>query len=163
MFVALVLMRIWMDKLVDHDGLTVRILERLKQDIQIYASLLIIVPLGFSTKFYSGYGQSWVRDSLGGVFYEIFWCLVVYLFWRRLRIGAIVAMVLVVTFCLEFLQLWHPPFLECLRNFFIGKTVLGTRFSWSDFPYYFIGCGIGWLWLKKLRTVRKYDNLRYRP
>ena len=152
-----------MDKLIDHDDLTVRILERLKQDIQIYVSLLVIVPLGFSTKFYTGYGQIWVRDSLGGVFYEIFWCLAVYLFCRRLRIGVIVAIVLVVTCCLEFLQLWHPLFLEYLRGNFIGRTILGTSFSWSDFPYYFIGCGIGWLWLKKLKTVRNYDNLRYRP
>jgi hypothetical protein len=152
-----------MNKLIDHDGMASGILERLKQDIQIYVSLLVIVPLGFFTKLYSGYGQIWVRDSLGGVFYEIFWCLVVYLFCRRLRIGLIVAMVLAVTCCLEFLQLWHPPFLEYLRSFFIGKTILGTSFSWSDFPYYFIGCGIGWLWLKKLRTVRNYDNLWYRP
>lgn len=152
-----------MDKLVDHDDVTTRILETLKRDIQIYVSFLVIVPLGFSTKFYLGSGQSWVRDSLGGVFYEIFWCLVVYLFCRKLRIGVIVAIVLVVTCCLEFLQLWHPPFLEYLRSNFIGRTTLGTSFSWSDFPYYFIGCGIGWLWLKKLETVRNYDNLRYRP
>lgn len=152
-----------MDKLVDHDGMASRILERLKQDFQIYVSFLIIVPLGFSTKFYSGYGQGWVRDSLGGVFYEIFWCLMVYLGCRKLKIGVITVIVLVVTCCLEFLQLWHPPFLEYLRSSFIGRTILGTSFAWSDFPYYFLGCGIGWLWLKKIRTVRNYDNLRYRP
>ena len=77
-------------------------------------ALLVVVPLGFYTKFYVGYAQSWVRDSLGGVFYKIFWCLVVCLFCRSLRIGVIAAMVLSGTCCLEFLQLWHPPFLEYL-------------------------------------------------
>ena len=41
--------------------------------------LLLITPIGFYTKFYSGLGASWVNDSLGGVFYEIFWCLLVFL------------------------------------------------------------------------------------
>jgi hypothetical protein len=127
----------WMHEPIDYDGMVSRILERLKQDIQIFASLLVIVPLGFSTKFYTGYGQSWGRDWLGGVFYEIFWCLVVYLFWRKLRIGVIVAIVLILTCCLEFLRLWQPPFLEYLRGILIGRTILGTSFVWSDFPYYF--------------------------
>jgi hypothetical protein len=139
-----------MGKLISHDDVTTRILDRFKKDIRICISLLVVVPLGFSTKFYSGYGQKWVRDSLGGVFYEIFWCLVVYLFCRKLRIGVIAAMVLLGTCCLEFLQLWHPFFLEYLRSSFIGRTILGTSFAWSDFPYYFIGCVIGWLWLHKV-------------
>jgi hypothetical protein len=136
-----------------HDDVVSKICDYLKKDVSIYLFLLIIVPLGFSTKFCSGYGQSWVRDSLGGVFYEIFWCLVVSLFWRRLKTGLIAAMVLFGTCCLEFLQLWHPPFLEYLeylRSYFMGKTILGTTFSWSDFPYYFVGSGIGWLWSKRL-------------
>jgi len=53
-----------MEKLVDHEGLTARIFERFREDIKIYVSLLVIVPLAFSAKFYSGYGQSWARDSL---------------------------------------------------------------------------------------------------
>jgi hypothetical protein len=144
-----------MGKLIYQNDVASRILERVRQDIRIYISLLVIVPFGFSTKFYTGYGQSWVRDSLGGVFYEIFWCLVVYLCCRRLRIGVIAAMVLFGTCCLEFLQLWHPPCLEYLRGNFIGSTILGTTFCWSDFPYYFIGSGIGWFWLKKLNYPRK--------
>jgi hypothetical protein len=40
--------------------------------------LLLITPLGFYTKIYSGPGASWVNDSLGGVFYEVFWCLLVF-------------------------------------------------------------------------------------
>ena len=139
-----------MGKLIHHDHVATRIWGQLKQDILIYISLLVIVPLGFSTKFYSGYGQDWVRESLDGVFYEIFWCLVFYLFCRRLKAGIIAAIVLFGTCCLEFLQLWHPPFLEYLRGNFIGRTVLGTTFCWSDFPYYFIGSCIGWFWLKKL-------------
>ena len=44
---------------------------------------------------------------------------------------------------LEVLQLWHPPFLEALRGHFLGRTVLGTTFSWSDFPHYVAGAVLG--------------------
>jgi hypothetical protein len=114
-------------------------------------SVAIVVPLGFYTKYYRGPGAHWVNDSLGGLFYEIFWCLAV-LFWRPgWRPGRIAAAVLAATCALEFLQLWHPPAVEVVRGTFPGTTVLGTTFAWSDFPYYFAGSGLGWLWMNALR------------
>jgi hypothetical protein len=118
-------------------------------------SLLVIVPVGFYSKFYAGPAANWVNNSLSGVFYEIFWCLLIFLFWSEGKPWIIAASVLVATCLLEFLQLWHPPFLEFMRSYFIGQAVLGTSFTWSDFPYYFLGCGIGWLWLSRLQNADK--------
>ncbi|MBN1348072.1 DUF2809 domain-containing protein [candidate division KSB1 bacterium] len=123
----------------------------LRKSLFTAISLILITPIGFATKFYSGPAQNWVNHSLGGVFYEIFWCLVIFLFFRNCRPFRIALAVLVLTCALEFLQLWHPPFLELLRSNFIGRTVLGNSFAWHDFPYYFIGSGIGWWWLARLR------------
>ena len=114
-------------------------------------SLFIIVTFGFYTKFYSGPVANWVGNSLSGVFYEIFWCLLIFLFLINLKPGKIAASVLLITCLLEFLQLYHHPFLEYMRDFFIGRTLLGNYFSWSDFPYYFLGCAIGWYWIKWLK------------
>lgn len=113
-------------------------------------SLSIIVPLGFLTKCYSGPADYWVHNSLGGVLYEIFWCLLLFLFLPRRKPWFIASVVLIGTSILEFLQLWHPTFLEMLRSYFIGRTVLGTSFTWSDFPHYFAGCGLGWLWIIRI-------------
>jgi hypothetical protein len=116
-------------------------------------SLIIIVPIGFYSKFYRGPAAEWVNDSLGGVFYEIFWCLLILLFLPKVKPWIIALSVLVVTCILEFMQLWHPPFLEIFRSNFIGRTLLGTTFTWTDFPYYFLGSGIGWLWIKHLQNL----------
>jgi hypothetical protein len=116
-------------------------------------SLIIIVPIGFYSKFYRGPAAVWVNDSLGGVFYEIFWCLLIFLFLPKVKPWIIALCVLVMTCILEFMQLWHPPFLELLRSNFMGRTLLGTTFTWTDFPYYFLGSGIGWLWIKHLQTL----------
>jgi hypothetical protein len=118
-------------------------------------SLLIIVPTGFYGKFYSGPAAAWVNNSLGGMFYEIFWCLLLFLFFANTAPWVIAASVLTVTCLLECLQLWHPPFLEVIRSHFIGRTILGTCFVWSDFPYYFPGAWIGWLWVRRLQNRGK--------
>ncbi len=116
-------------------------------------SIVVIIPVGFFCKFYSGPASFWVSDSLGGVFYEIFWCLLIFLFFKKMKPVNIAIIVFVLTCFLEFLQLWHPPFMEYFRSFFIGRTILGTSFTWTDFPYYFIGCTISFFWMKFLKRA----------
>ncbi len=118
-------------------------------------SMLIIVPLGLYSKFYSGQAENWVNNFLGGVLYVIFWCLFAFLFLSNIKPWKIAAVVFAITCFLEFLQLWHPPLLEFIRSHFIGRTILGTSFTWTDFPYYLVGCGIGWLWMKSLQKHSK--------
>ncbi|CCQ63282.1 hypothetical protein CWATWH0401_1935 [Crocosphaera watsonii WH 0401] len=43
-----------------------------------------------------------------------------------------------------------------IRSHILGKLLLGTTFSWWDFPHYIIGCLLGWLWLKFI------DKLSYK-
>jgi len=103
-------------------------------------SLLIIIPLGFATKFYHGIYANWVNNSLCGVFYEIFWCLVIFFIFFRLSPFRIVIIVFIVTSALEFTQLYKAPFLETVRKNFIGRMLIGNSFTWTDFLYYLIGC-----------------------
>lgn len=123
---------------------------------RIYAILFLtcIVPIGLYTKFYHGYAAFWVNNSLGGVMYEIFWCLVVFLFYPALRSFTIAAGVFVVTCILEILQLWHPYFLTSIRSTFIGQTIFGTTFVWADFLYYLIGSLIGLLIVRGLQWTK---------
>jgi hypothetical protein len=114
-------------------------------------SILLIVPVGlYSKRGYHGPGAAWVHDSLGGVFYVIFWCLVASLVPVRWKAAWIAAAVLIGTCILEFLQAWHPPLLEMARSTFVGRTILGSYFDWFDFPYYFAGAAIGWVWLRAI-------------
>jgi hypothetical protein len=129
----------------------------LNRKIATFLSILIIVPVGFYSKFYEGPAANWVNDSLAGSFYEIFWCLIIFQFFNRIKPFTIAAIVLLGTSILEFLQLWHALFLEYLRSLFIGQVVLGTSFTWSDFLYHIIGCGIGWWWMRQLQ---KFDDSR---
>ncbi|BAB76005.1 DUF2809 domain-containing protein [Anabaena sp. FACHB-709] len=111
-------------------------------------SLTIILSIGL---LYSHYRHSiwWLNQEVGGIFYEIFWCLFAFLLIpTRRAVWQIPLWVLVITCLLEFMQLWNPPFLNWVRSFWWGRMLIGTVFTWADFPYYFIGSGLGWLWLR---------------
>ncbi|HPC36260.1 MAG TPA: DUF2809 domain-containing protein [Candidatus Marinimicrobia bacterium] len=116
--------------------------------------ILIIVPIGFYTKFYSGPLQKWVSYSLGDFLYEIFWCLLISLFFPRLQYFRVAIIVFSATGIIEFLQLWHLPILEKIRETFLGRTLIGNYFIWSDFIYYAIGCLAGYFILKVIDRVK---------
>ena len=118
---------------------------------RVSLSLLVVTPLGFAFKFYSGPGNEWFNNYGAGVVYEIFWILLASLFFPSKRSANVIPVyVFVMTCILEFLQLWHPPFLEMIRSFFLGSALVGTTFVWWDFPHYVFGCLMGWIWLRLL-------------
>lgn len=115
------------------------------QRLHTLISLLITTPLGFASKFYHGAGAWWFNNYASGIFYEMFWCFAAILLLPRVSVFWIACTVLGTTCVLEFLQLWHPLFLDPVRSTFIGRTLIGTTFTWWDFPHYVIGCLTGWL------------------
>ncbi|WP_017318819.1 ribosomal maturation YjgA family protein [Mastigocladopsis repens] len=126
-------------------------LSKPNQSFYIIPSLLIVIAMGFFFKYYTGLAHKWLNDYGAAVFYEIFWCLFAFLFFRsRAAVRQIPLWVFIITCILEFLQLWHPPLLEEFRTTLIGKWLIGTTFAWWDFPHYVLGCLLGWLWLRQL-------------
>lgn len=129
------------------------------QQINIITSLLIVIGMGFFFKFYNGLGQQWLNNYGAAIFYEIFWCLFAFLFIKsRKAVSQIPLWVFLVTCILECLQLWHPPLLEQMRSTLVGRLLLGSTFSWWDFPHYAIGCILGWLWLWNISTTNYAKN-----
>lgn len=116
---------------------------------------VILIPVGFGTKYYSGSGAEWANNSFAGALYEVFWCLCVLSWLPRTSPPRIAAGVLIVTCGLEFLQLWHPAWLEALRATFLGRAILGSTFAWGDFPYYLIGCAMGWWLMRKMQGAQQ--------
>jgi hypothetical protein len=117
----------------------------------VLLSLCIVTPTGFLFKSYSGPAAWWFNDYGAGVFYEVFWCLVVFFLLPNKKYTThIAAGVFAVTCVLEILQLWQLSLLQQLRVTFLGAALLGTTFVWWDFPHYLLGSLIGWLWMRAL-------------
>jgi len=119
--------------------------------LRLLAALFAITPIGFATKFYTGPFRTWVADSLGGILYEVFWCLAGLFIFQNASSKKVAVWVFGITCLLECMQLWHPPFLETIRSTFIGRTLIGTSFAWLDFPHYAVGSLLGWHLVNSLR------------
>ena len=116
----------------------------------LLVALALVTPLGFATKFYAGPGVGWIGPYAGGLLYEIFWILAIALVWPRLSPARIALGVFLATCFLEVLQLWRPPPLEALRSTFLGRALVGSTFSWWDFPHYVGGAAAGFGLLRAL-------------
>jgi hypothetical protein len=107
--------------------------------LRLLLVLAVVVPLGLATKFYAGPAETWVNSHAGGFLYVVFWCLFALAIWPRLSPWTVAGVVLLFTSMLEFLQLWHPPLLQAIRSTFPGHALIGSSFSWRDFPHYGAG------------------------
>ena len=119
----------------------------LQYRLALLISILIIVPLGYVVRFY-GAAPEWFNDLFGSIAYEIFWILLVALIFPKAAPIWTAVGVCLATCVLEFLQLWHPPFLQAMRATLPGRLVLGNVFNWSDFLAYFLGSFLGWVWMR---------------
>lgn len=125
-----------------------------KYRIAVLISLIIILPLGYMIRFH-GTAPEWLNDSFGSIAYQIFWILLIALFFPSASPVWTAVGVCLASCLIELLQLWHPPFLEAIRKTFLGRLILGNTFTWSDFPSYFIGSCVGWVWMQALRQQTK--------
>jgi hypothetical protein len=116
--------------------------------------LFILIPIGFYSKMYSGVGYEWVNNKSGGIFYEIFWCMVFYILLPKPKPIRIAIWVFIITCILEFVQVLDNSLLEIIRSNFIGQTLIGNSFTWSDFPYYIFGSVLGFLLLKAFEKAK---------
>ena len=126
-----------------------------KYRLILLISIITIIPLGYIIRFSENIGNPWLRDGLGSVAYEIFWILLVTLIAPKLSVFRVAIGVCIATCVLEFLQLWQPPFLQAARSTLPGRLVLGNTFVWSDFPPYFVGSFLGWVWT---RFLKRYSS-----
>lgn len=123
--------------------------------------LAIVVPLGFASKFYAGPAQFWVGGHFGGILYVAFWILLVLLIWPTLSSRLVAFTVLGITCVLEVLQLWQPSALGAVRSTFMGHALIGSTFSWWDFPNYVLGSILGVLlvrWARGRASRRQHSE-----
>jgi hypothetical protein len=84
--------------------------------------IIILVPIGLLTKVYSGIGNEFVTNYLGGVIYVVFFIVLASLVFPKARPIKISLIVLCITCLLEFSQLIHTSSLELFRKFFICRA-----------------------------------------
>ena len=122
----------------------------LKPQLQLAVIALVVMLAGLWLRFDAPVSLP-LRDASGGITYVLVFILVIAAIRPNASSVVIASSVLFVTCCLEFLQLWHPAWLEACRRTVPGRLLLGTTFEWTDFPPYFVGAALGGTLLRALR------------
>ncbi|MCP4099464.1 MAG: DUF2809 domain-containing protein [Planctomycetaceae bacterium] len=91
----------------------------------------------------------WWRRSGGGIPYTLFFVTFLFALSPKFSQLELCAGIAIGWSCAaEFLQLWQVGWLNEIRSTALGAALLGSSFTWSDIPPYFIGGGFGYLLLR---------------
>ncbi len=93
---------------------------------------------------------------------DYLWAMLIFfglaLCWKGAGTFKVVVTTLLLTYFIEFTQLFHPPWLEQLRSIKICALVIGYDYSWSDLVAYTLGistgCLIEWAMLRRKLSTR---------
>lgn len=107
------------------------------------AGVLAVVAFGLGSRRFGTRLPAFIAEYAG----DTLWALLVFLslgliaprsgIWRRATVA------LVVSYTVEFSQLYQAPWIEALRRTALGGLVLGFGFLWSDLVCYSVGVGTG--------------------
>jgi hypothetical protein len=118
--------------------------------LALLISMIAIIPIGYSARFYLPADWEWLRNLIGNIAYECFWVLFVAFLIPQVTPVRIAIGVCLASFAIEFLQLWQAPWMQALRMTLFGRLVLGNSFYWPDFLQYMAGSFGGWLWIRAM-------------
>ena len=106
-------------------------------------AFVVVIVLGLGSRSYGDYLPAFVAQCAG----DTLWALMVFLglslcvpmlsTWRR------VGMALVISYAVEFSQLYQASWINEIRHTTLGGLVLGFGFLWTDLLCYTVGITIG--------------------
>ena len=100
-----------------------------------------------------------LRDASGGALYVVAWALVFAILRKRSKPQSLAICAFLITCAIEFLQAWHPAWLQAIRRTLPGRLILGTTFNWWDFAAYMVGA---WMALAILKLLLQTGGAKSR-
>ena len=111
-------------------------------------ALAAVVSAGYWLRFH-GPLPEWLRDASGGALYVVAWALVLAIIAKRGKPRTLATWAFILTCAIEFLQAWHPAWLQAIRRTLPGRLILGTTFQWWDFVAYAAGAWMAFAILRR--------------
>lgn len=118
-------------------------------------SILVVIALGIASRKIMGFPY-FVYEYVG----DVLWAMNLYLFLAFLfpkeKISILAIISITFSVLIEFSQIYHAPWIDSIRDTFIGAMILGYGFLWSDILCYIIGTFLGilldFIIIKNLRS-----------
>lgn len=125
--------------------------------LKLFFLLLLVVAAGlFSRSDYASVLPQFVQVYAG----DTLWALALYLCLAFVSPGAgakeLLLISLLISFAVEFSQLYQAEWINSVRNTRAGGLILGFGFKWSDLLCYFAGILAGFVIDSQRRNLRNY-------
>lgn len=110
----------------------------IKLRVKYFLLTCLIVVLGLLSRKFT-FVPLWVGDVL--------WATMIYFILRFFlplsSVGKITLISIIISYAIEFSQLYKAPWIDSLRHTFLGRMLLGETFLWGDLVSYTAGILIG--------------------
>ncbi len=120
--------------------------------------LIILIPIGICTKYYSGTFSEFMHHYAGGFIYVVFFIMLASVFFPKKNPGTLALAVFLVTSLIECSQLVQNQFINDIRQYFLVRALIGTTFVIYDFPVYMAGAVSGYLIIRKSHRQSPVDD-----
>jgi Protein of unknown function (DUF2809) len=104
--------------------------------------MLVVLCTGYVSRRYAHYLPMPIRKRTG----DALWACAVYVLvaivrprWSTLMVTAIA---LLISYSIEFSQIYHRPWIDHIRSYTLGRLILGATFFWLDQVAYTIGISL---------------------
>ena len=114
---------------------------------QIPALIVILVSafLGIGSRKFGIIMPNFIAEYAGDTMWALAFFGYFRLFLPRQKLWKIILITLDFAFLIELSQLFHPSWLEIIRQNTLGGLLIGFGFRWTDLLCYTVGCLIGYL------------------
>lgn len=106
-------------------------------------SAIIVVGLGLASRRSGTYLPEFIATYAGDTLWALLVFLLVSAVTPQVRLSYRAGAALVVSYLVEFSQLYHAPWIDGIRHTTLGGLVLGFGFLWSDLVCYTVGVVAG--------------------
>jgi glycopeptide antibiotics resistance protein len=111
--------------------------------IRYFTAISITIILGLASRKFSA-TDSWVHLYMGDVLWTMLFYFCFRFLWIHKTLTFSLLFAIVWSFLIEISQLYHPPWLDAVRNTTLGGLLLGFGFLWTDLVSYVIGAFLGY-------------------
>ena len=117
----------------------------------IYGILIcMVIALGLLSRHFAKYLPDWNHLYLGDALWALMVFFMIGFIFKSRKTEWVAISALVFSFCIEFSQIYHAPWIDAIRSNRLGGLVLGYGFLWSDLVCYCAGIITGYLLEKYL-------------
>ncbi len=126
--------------------------------------LAVVILLGLGTRYFHDSLPEFLAAYAGTVLWGWAVFLLFALIFRKAKTWLPAICALVLSFGIEFSQMYHAPWIDALRANPVAELVFGSQFEWTDLICYAVGIFIALLidlLYRSFLRVRQESNLNY--